>query len=53
MHVYINFMQIFSVRGGKIFPEVAEWPEPRESISQVWTNLKFIIYYRFNFFLNA
>ncbi len=35
MHVYINFMQIFSVRGGEIFPEVAERPEPRESISQV------------------
>ena len=35
MHVYINFMQTFSVRGGQIFPEVAERPEPRESISQV------------------
>ncbi len=35
MHVYINFMQIFSVRCGEIFPEVAERTEPRESISQV------------------
>ena len=50
MHVYINFMQIFSVGGWEIFPKVTERPEPRESISQVWTNLKFIIYYRFYFF---
>ncbi len=35
MHVYINFMQIFSVGGGEIFPEVVERPEPRESNSQV------------------
>ena len=32
MHVYINFMQIFLVRGGEIFPEVAERLGPRESI---------------------
>ncbi len=33
-------MQIFLIRGGEIFPEVAERSKSRESTSQVWMNLK-------------